>query len=312
MRVEELAKKLNEAAEKMKNDNSTYHVDELLEPGHGEGNYKFTFRAKKKGGFGLLKTVASVARVAKGAMYGGIEGALWRAAYEVERRTYRATFEPIKKDMKGKEIAALLKRWSDTIPQGYIETIGSTINLPENPDFISAKISVGKEISIIIDFARLRSMEPVSEVPKVPEAKPPQPTIPQMMSVPPVIIPETVRTMMPAIISRIYVPGTLKNVKNGFELTFHNNVGDVVLIAPIELKVDGILMDVNATYINIGGKEVKSSDISFSNPLTFKENDKMTIMVSGTKLPSGIHRIDVRTNIQGVGELSFTFQDNVT
>ena len=52
MDINKLVKELNKAAEKMQRDNSTYVVNEVLEPGRGEGNYKLVFHAKKKGGFG--------------------------------------------------------------------------------------------------------------------------------------------------------------------------------------------------------------------------------------------------------------------
>ncbi|MHA1722392.1 MAG: hypothetical protein ACTSXW_04850 [Candidatus Baldrarchaeia archaeon] len=108
-KLDKLAKELGKAAEKMKNDNANYEVHEFLEPGHGEGNYKFVFRAKKKGGFGFLKAAV---RVAKGAMYGGLSGIIRETSYEVQRQMYRATFEPIDRSMRGSEIAALLRRWS--------------------------------------------------------------------------------------------------------------------------------------------------------------------------------------------------------
>jgi len=310
---DKLAKELGKAAEKMKNDNANYEVHEFLEPGHGEGNYKFVFKAKKKGGFGFLKAAV---RVAKGAMYGGLSGIIQEASYEVQRQMYRATFEPIDRSMRGSEIAALLRRWSETIPKGYIEAIGSTINLPESSSFISAKISPRKEISITIDFAKLRVIESASKEqvpttqPTMTPSQPVPPLAPQTIPIPVPVIPPVIpniKTVLPSI----YVAGSLRNVENGFELSFYNNLTDTVLVAPIELKVDGITMATDLTYIRIGNKEVKSSEISLSSPLTFNKNDKMVIFVSGTKLPAGVHRIDVKTNIQGLGEISFTIQDHI-
>lgn len=313
MDFDKLVKELSKAAEKMKNDNANYDVHELLEPGHGEGNYKFVFKAKKKRGLGFLKTAV---RVARGAMYGGLRGIIREASYEVQRQMYRATFEPIDKTMQGSEIAALLRRWSETIPKRYMETIGSTINLPENSSFISAKISPGKEILITIDFARLRTIEttPREKVsktqPAVTSHQPVPPSIPQTIPIPVPIVPPVIPNIK-MVLPSIYVTGSLKNVGNGFELSFYNNLTTTVIVAPIELKVDGITMDTNLTYIRIGSKEVKSSEISLSNPLTFNKNDKMVIFVSGTKLPGGPHRIDVKTNIQGFGDVSFAIQDHI-
>lgn len=306
-----MSQELKRAAEKMRNDGSKYTVHESLEPGHGEGNYKLEFYAKKKGGFGLLSTVANIA---KGAMYGGIEGAFRRAVYEVSSRKFRATFEPIDQEMTGSEIAVLMKRWSETIPKGYIETIGSTLLLPDDPSYISAKIKPGKEIRILIDFARLKEIREAEEaVKKVAEAgeKIPAVPVPATIPVPVPVIPPNMAAMLPTVITQIYLRGSLKNTDEGYHFMLHNGLTPVAIVAPIELIVDGQSVDLNKIIIAVGGEERKSNEISSNKPLAFNVGDQLTIKVIGDKLSPGTHSINIRTSLQGYGPISFVISDRV-
>jgi len=312
MDINKLARELRQAAEKMKNDGAKYTVHESLEPGHGEGNYRLEFYAKKKGGFGLLSTVTNIA---KGAMYGGIEGALRRAVYEVSSRKFRATFEPIDQDMTSSEIAALLKRWSETIPKGFIETIGSTLLLPSDPSYISAKIKPGKEIRIVIDFAKLKEIEEkkaeVEEIKQVSEqVASMQAQVPTTVPVP--VIPPSMMTMLPTIIPQIYLVGSLKNTSDGFQFMFHNGLTPVTIISPIELIVDGSKIDTNNILIIVSEEERKSSDISSNKPVIFNVGDQLIIKVIGEKLSAGSHSITIKTSLQGFGTISFSISDKVS
>ncbi len=311
MDINKLSRELKHAAEKMKNDGSKYSVHESLEPGHGEDNYKLEFYAKKKSGFGLLSTVANIA---KGAMYGGIEGALRRAVYEVSSRKFRATFEPIDQDMIGSEIAALLKRWSETVLQGFIETIGSTLLLPDDPSYISAKIKPGKEIRIVIDFARLKEIEEKEEVKEakaISEEMAPMPT-PSAIPVPMPVIPPNMIAMLSSVIPQIYLVGSLKNSDEGFQFMFHNGLTSVAIVSPIELVVDGNTVDIEKIRIAIGGVERTSSEISQSNPIIFNVGDQLVVKVIGDKLSTGTHSINIKTTLQGYGPISFVITDRVS
>ena len=321
MKIEELVKKLNEAARKMENDSSKYEVKEELEPGRGEGNYKFYFHAKKKGGFGLLKTVANIAR---GAMYGGVEGAFWRAIGEAERRQYRKTMGLIEKEFNGSQIAAILKRWAETMPQGFIETIGSDLILPKDLSWITATIKPGKEIKLTMDYARLREEEEAEEKLSDVEAKAQEhleraagyaeeamkkmaesiaPTAP--------MVPPAMASMIPSAANQLYVSGSLTNTNKGFQLTLDNQFVDVGIVSPLKLKVDGVDIEDEKILIEVGGKTIKSSEISLSSPLVFKKGEEMKIVGGGITLPGGPHRIDIQTNIQGYGTINITITEKI-
>lgn len=157
--LKELTMKLRNAADKMRSDDKSYTVDESCTPGRGEGCYTFSFMAKKKGGFGKLRAAVSAAKVGLAAVRGGEISAAQEAlgeASKVGEERYKASLEPIHSEMLGHEIAPILRRWAMTIPEGFIETIGSTLALPEDKSWISSNIKPGKEIRLRIDFAKVK------------------------------------------------------------------------------------------------------------------------------------------------------------
>jgi len=310
--INKLVKELNKAAEKMQRDNSTYVVNEVLEPGRGEGNYKLVFHAKKKGGFGFLKAAIEVA---KGAMYGDLGWGIRRAADEIIQEKVRYTLEPIKREVKGSEIAPILKRWAETIPQGFIETIGSTLTLPKDPSWISAKINPGKEIRLVIDFAKIRGLEApqeVSETATIP-SKPMIAQTPPSMPVPAVSIniPKEFIAMLPTVIPRVYVTGSLRNFEDGFELKFMNELTDIAITAPIELTVDDRKIDLEKIEVISESGKVLSKNISIEKPFIFRQGDILRLRIHDKQLSASSHTIGVKTTIQGYGEIKFRISDQV-
>ena len=307
MKIDELSRKLLDAARKMENDKNKYSVHEVLEAGHGEGNYKLSFHAKKKGGFGLLSTVA---RMASSAIYGGVSGLLREASYEIGRRTYRATFEPIDQEMTGAEIASLLRRWSETVKEGYIETIGSTLLLPEDHHYISASIKPGKEIRLVIDFARLRevSASPPSEEEQDEEEVSTLSSAPVQVPIPKVVVSSF---PMNQLASTAYVTGSLKNTEDGFQLLLQNTFAPVTVIAPIKLVVDGENVPLKSIELLISGNSVASLNISQNNPVIFNIGDQMVIKVKGKNLPPGSHAITIKTTLNETGPIVLPIKDTI-
>lgn len=148
MKLNELVNKLNEIAQEMQDDDETvYTINENLEVGHGEGNYKFSFEAKKKEG--------SLASIPMGRDFfkDEIKG---MASPELLKKPPRFTLEPIYDEMIANKFAIVVKSWSETIPQGFIEAIGSTLDLPGNESLISVTIKLGEEIKLTIDLVKIR------------------------------------------------------------------------------------------------------------------------------------------------------------
>ena len=143
----ELVKKLNEAVQKMQDDDETvYTIYENLEIGQGEDNYKFSFEARIKEG-----PLASTP-IGREFFRDEVKG---MASPELLKKTPRFTLETIYDEMRANKLAIMIKSWSETIPQGFIEAIGSTLDLPKEESLISAMIKPGEEIKLTIDFAKI-------------------------------------------------------------------------------------------------------------------------------------------------------------
>ena len=148
MELKELVKRLNDAAQKMQDENETvYVINETLQAGHGEGTYKFLFEAHKKEG--------SLASIPMGRDFfrDEIKG---MASPELLKKIPRFTLEPIYDEIKVNKLAIVLKSLSETIPQGFIETLGSTLDLPKDESLMSAVILIDVEIKLKIDSVKIR------------------------------------------------------------------------------------------------------------------------------------------------------------
>lgn len=148
MELNELVKKLDDDAQKMQSDDKTvYIINESLQTGHREGIYKFSFEAHKKEG--------SLASIPMGRDFfrDEIKG---MASPELLKKTPRFTLEPIYDEMIANKLAIIIKNWAETIPLGFIDTLGSTLDLPRDVSLISAMIIQDVEIKLKIESVRIR------------------------------------------------------------------------------------------------------------------------------------------------------------
>ena len=309
---DELVNKLVKAYNALKNNRNGYEVFEQLEPSRGEDNYKITFIAKKKKGFGFLKAVVDTVQ---SAVYGGVEGLFWRVTRTAAERIEGPMLEPIKRDFKGYEIAMIFKRWSETIPEGFIETIGNTLSLPTDDSWIAYEINPGKEIRVIIDFVKLKGTEVESEaVEKVaPEPKEigeikPEPV--PVAHVPPAI-PIPYPGMIDEMARRAYLAGSLRNLENGFAFDLINPFGDINIIAPLTLVINGSKIPPRNIVLKKGGKSFYSVNISSGSPISFRKGEQITVEVNAAKLQPGEYNLKINTVMDGMGSLSIQVKDNI-
>ena len=86
-------------------------------------------------------------------------------AEEIARREIQReiNLEPINREITGGELALIFARWIETIPKGYIETVGNNLALPKDEKYIYAKIDPKKEIKIVIEGVSLWRGEEVGK-----------------------------------------------------------------------------------------------------------------------------------------------------
>ena len=136
MKTSELIKSLSDAYKKLKDSEEKFEVHEVVEPIGSTGFFRFVFAAKKKKKLGLFGAIVSIAR---NVAYYGARGAVYGIAQEIANRKMQEemNLEPIDREITGGELALIFARWIETIPKGYIETIGNTIALPKEEKYLS-------------------------------------------------------------------------------------------------------------------------------------------------------------------------------
>ena len=214
---------------------------------------------------------------------------------------------PIEREITGKELAMIFKRWSETIPKGYIETIGNNLSLPADDKWISATIKPNKEIKITIDFVKLKTAEGTPSQPPL-TTPPTQPT-----TVPvPVPMPTPMPAQMPVPdLSQLYVKGSLTSTEEGVSFAIKNLFHPTEVIGPITVKIDGkeVSSDKIRILSNVGEKANK--DISPSSPLPVQHGETLLIKIDGLRLSKGIHKLDIAVPIRDVGSILISNVDNL-
>jgi len=247
-------------------------------------------------------------------MYYGVSGAISTAAGEFAM-SHEPYLEPIHKEMEASELAAILQRWSETIPKGYIETIGNVLLLPKDDKWISANINPKKEIKITMDFVRIKGMEEITEERKekgeASEALEVMKQVPQPPQVT-VGMPPTLPVQAPIpspSFSNLYVKGSLRNSATGVEFAILNPAPNAKVLAPFKIMIDG--KQVKSVKIVSSEGIVNNNSISKTKPLLVKQGETLLIKVDGIKLSKGLHKIDIEAIVENFGKVMISNVDSI-
>ena len=245
-------------------------------------------------------------------MYYGVSGAITTAAGEFAMSN-EPNLEPIHKEMEASELAAILQRWSETIPKGYIETIGNVLLLPKDDKWISTNINPKKEIKITMDFVRIKGAEEVTEehekgeeISEVSVVKQPIPQPPQI----PIGMPSTLPVPIPSpSFSNLYVKGSLRNSATGVEFAILNPMPIAKVLTPFKIMIDGKQME----SVKIVSSEgiIDNNSISKTRPLLVKQGETLLIKVDGIKLSKGLHKIDIEAFVENFGKVMISNVDSI-
>ncbi len=312
MKREELIRKLEEASNRLQNSKEKFEIYENVELGRGAGNYTFVFVAKKKKKRGIF---GAIANIAKKAYYYGTSGVAYGILDEIARRKMQNTINlgTIEREITGAELAMILRRWVETIPKGYIETIGNNLQLPQDDKWISASIRPDKEIRIRMEFVKLYTgTEPVSGEESV-EPQQPQPMsqAPQIPPQKPMPIPIPIGPIqIPTVdFSNLYVKGSLAETEDGASFAIRNPIKPTRIVAPLRIRIDG--KQVNDEDIVIVGSAGERANLSISrnNPFPVAYGETLLIKINNIRLTKGIHKIDIAVMVEDMGEILISNAD---
>ena len=111
------------------------------------------------------------------------------------------------------------------------------------------------------------------------------------------------------LLKRLYVKGSLRPTKDGFEFELRNKLGSGYARRLLPLTLDGTELDMAASTFEVDGKKVTFTAVSEQTPFTLAMNKTTTIAYFGAPLTEGPHTIGMRFEVAGLGEMTFDFSD---
>lgn len=112
------------------------------------------------------------------------------------------------------------------------------------------------------------------------------------------------------LLRRLYVKGSLRATADGFEFQLCNRLGSGYAKRLFPLTLDGQELDASATAFETGGSPTAFAEVSADTPFTLAMNKTTTISYTGGPIAPGPHRVGMRFEVAGLGELGFDFTDN--
>jgi hypothetical protein len=111
------------------------------------------------------------------------------------------------------------------------------------------------------------------------------------------------------LLRRLYVKGSLVATANGFEFQMRNRLGSGYARRLLPLTLDGTELDMARTTFEMDSKRSTFDAVSASTPFTLGMNKTTTIAYAGEVLAEGPHKVGMRFEVAGLGELGFDFSD---
>jgi hypothetical protein len=111
------------------------------------------------------------------------------------------------------------------------------------------------------------------------------------------------------LLRRLYVKGSLKGTRDGFEFQLRNRLGSGYAQRLLPLTLDGQELDMTVTTFEVDGARLSFAQVSKVTPFTLAMNKITTIRVQGILMDSSPHNVGMRFEVAGLGELGFDFTD---
>ena len=113
------------------------------------------------------------------------------------------------------------------------------------------------------------------------------------------------------LLRRLYVKESLRATPDGFEFQLLNRLGSGYASRVFPLTLDGEELESAKTSFEVDGKAVAFDAVDGETPFTLGMNKTTTISYTGSPIAPGPHRIGMRFEVAGLGEMGFDFQDVV-
>ena len=114
------------------------------------------------------------------------------------------------------------------------------------------------------------------------------------------------------LLRRLYLKGSLRITATGFQFQLLNKLGSGYAKRLLPLTLDGEELDAASSTFEIEGKTISFESVASETPFTLAMNKTTTISYTGEAIEPGLHKIGMRFEVAGLGELGFDFTDTAT
>jgi hypothetical protein len=114
------------------------------------------------------------------------------------------------------------------------------------------------------------------------------------------------------LLRRLYVKASFATTPDGFEFQIRNKLGSGYARELLPLTLNGKELDMARTTFEIDGKVVTFDAVSNDTPFTLAMNQTTTIAYTGGSITEGDHKVGMRFEVAGLGELGFDFTDTAS
>ncbi len=114
------------------------------------------------------------------------------------------------------------------------------------------------------------------------------------------------------LLRRLYVKGSLTANPDGFEFQLRNRLGSGYARKLLPLTLNGDELDMAKTTFEVNGKLMTFDAVTNETPFTLAMNKTTTIVYTGGAIGDGPHKIGMRFEVAGLGELGFDFSDSAS
>lgn len=113
------------------------------------------------------------------------------------------------------------------------------------------------------------------------------------------------------LLRRLYVKGSLTNSPEGLRFQLKNSLGSGYARAMLPVSIDDLEFPLEKSYFIVDGGEIQFSSVSDDTPFTIAMNKVITVLVKGTSVEPGAHKLTMGFVVPGLGSLKFDVRDTV-
>jgi hypothetical protein len=114
------------------------------------------------------------------------------------------------------------------------------------------------------------------------------------------------------LLAKLYVKGSLKNTKTGFEFALKNIIDSTMLIGIGPVAVDEREYDSAVITLIVADKTISGAELSRQTAVPVRMGVPLKVSVTGDPLAPGPQRISVAATTSDLGKIRFDISDIVT